>query len=313
MSHFTEINFNQQSPRAVVMVRPHHFRSNPETTSDNTFQVQQSELNQNETSIRALEEVTNAVSILRSHGVTVHLFEDIKKLTPDSVFPNNWFSTHADGSIGIYPMYFANRRKERKKEIIELLKSQYRVEKIIDYSHFENKNIFLEGTGSVVLDHINRIAYAVKSNRTSFEALTAFCSDFNYRPMFFEARDKSGTPIYHTNVFLSIAEKFALVGLDLIPDKAERQQVLNLLVSSGKEVIELSSNQIENFTANALELTSSQGKLLAISRTAFRALTQSQISTIEKYAKPVVIDIPTIESAGGSIRCMLAGIHLELR
>ena len=196
--------------------------------------------------------------------------------TPDSVFPNNWFSTHAGGHVAIYPMFNTNRRRERRSDVIEMLKNRYRVQDVIDYSGLEPDNIFLEGTGAMVLDHLARIAYAARSNRTSEVALERFCAHFNFEPMLFDAADVNGHLIYHTNVIMCIGTEIALVGLDTIVDPARRQEVRRRLEETSRRVVALSQTQIADFAGNALELTGIQGRFLAISSRAVRSLTEAQ-------------------------------------
>ena len=193
-----------QAPSAVVMILPHHFCPNEETLQDNSFQ---STLAFDKVKIKkqAFEQVSTAIKTLETEGVIVHKFEDEGEETPDSVFPNNWFSTHAGGHVAIYPMYAKNRRKERRIDIIELLKKQYRVQDVIDYTGLEYDDIYLEGTGAMVLDHSERVAYAIKSNRANSHALERFCSHFNFEPMVFNAKDKTGIAVYHTNVLIKVS------------------------------------------------------------------------------------------------------------
>jgi len=304
------MKYSNQSPAAVVMIRPHHFMANPETAADNSFQQKNVDMTAAYISHEAEKEVSQAIDTLRTHGVTVHAFDDFTKETPDSVFPNNWFTTHEDGTIGIFPMYCENRRKEKNPEIIKLLSNEYQVNKIVDYSTLEQQHLFLEGTGSMVLDHTNRYAYAVISNRMCESVLEQFCKDFDYQPVPFQATDDNGVAIYHTNVLMSIATKFVLIGLDCVKDSTERSSLIERFQQSGKQIIELSYEQICHFSGNALELATPKGNILAISTTAFNSLTENQIRMIENHVKIVPIDVSTIELAGGSIRCMLAGIHL---
>lgn len=244
----------------------------------------------------------------------VHLFEDeVAGRTPDSVFPNNWFSTHAGGHIALYPMYSANRRLERRQDIVEFLKSQYRVQDVIDYSGLEPDGLFLEGTGAMVLDHIGRIAYAVRSNRANAIALERFATHFNFEPMAFDAVDAQGQAVYHTNVLMCVATEFAMVGLELVPDATRRNEIRLRLEESGRSVIDLSSRQIAEFSGNALELAGSGYKILAMSARALASLSSNQIACIEQSAVIVPLNVPTIELAGGSVRCMLAGVHLAMR
>ncbi|WP_420547966.1 citrulline utilization hydrolase CtlX [Curvivirga sp.] len=300
-----------QAPSAVVMIRPHHFTVNTETAADNAFQDNVS-ANSSDAKL-AYDEITNAANILITHGVRVHMFEDEGKQTPDSVFPNNWFSTHSGGHVAIYPMKPENRRLERRYDIIEMLKKDYRVQDMTDYSGLEQDDLFLEGTGAMVLDHMARVAYAVESDRTNPIILERFCTHFNFEPMVFKASDEEGTAIYHTNVLMCIGTDYALIGLDMIENQARRDEIATRLENSGKRVIALTNDQIRNFAGNAIELQGQDGRLLALSQTAFEALSKKQISMLETSVKLVPLEIPTIEKAGGSVRCTLAGIHLASR
>ena len=301
-----------QAPKAVVMVRPHHFHPNEETKLDNSYQVDKP-FDQQAIKIKAYEQVTQVAKTLELEGIIVHLFEDNGTETPDSVFPNNWFSTHVGGHIAIYPMYAKNRRKERRTDIIELLKEQYRVQDVIDYSGLMYDEIYLEGTGAMVLDHVERVAYAAQSNRTDSHALERFCSHFNFEPMVFNAKDKAGKAVYHTNVLMCIGSQFVMAGFDMITDLKRRNEVIQRFETSGKEVINLSEQQINAFCGNALELQGGSGRILALSAKAHSALTVAQKTTLEKSVKLLPLDVSAIELAGGSVRCMLAGIHLTKR
>jgi hypothetical protein len=295
------------------MIRPHHFLPNPETMADNSFQA--TELTQSPERIAELayKEISQAQLILESQGIKVHMFEDESTQTPDSVFPNNWFSTHSGGHIAIYPMYAQNRRLERRSDIIDMLKQSYRVQDIVDYSGLEQDHIYLEGTGAMVLDHLDRVAYAVQSKRANSLALERFCTHFNYEPMLFDASNSAGESVYHTNVLMCIATEFVLMAPSMITNTPRREEIIQRFQASGRDVIELSEAQISHFCGNAIELKSSNGRILALSTTAYNALTTEQSKLIEKSAKLVPIDVSTIELAGGSIRCMIAGIHLSPR
>ncbi|WP_068084561.1 citrulline utilization hydrolase CtlX [Polycladidibacter stylochi] len=300
-----------QAPAAIVMIRPHHFSVNEETACDNAFQrVANASAHLAQ---QAYQEITVAAQTLEKHGVRVHLFEDEGTKTPDSVFPNNWFSTHAGGHIAIYPMHAENRRKERRTDIIEMLKQQYRVQDVIDYSGLEPDGLFLEGTGAMVLDHIDRVAYAAESTRTDPIALERFCTHFNYEPMAFASVDERGTAIYHSNVMMCIATDFAMICLDSIVNPKRREEVAERLQASGRDVIALSHAQIANFAGNAIELQGSSNRLLALSSKALAALTADQKQILEKTTELVPLDISSIEMAGGSVRCTIAGIHLTKR
>ncbi len=303
-----------QSPGAVVVIRPHRFHPNPETASDNVFQRTDANRTIRQTAEDAYREVSEAAEKLEQNGVRVHIFEDHgEKETPDSVFPNNWFSTHPGGHVAVFPMYSPSRRRERRYDILEMLKAEYRVQDIIDYSCLEYDNLFLEGTGAMVLDHIDRVAYTAKSNRADAIALERFCTHFNFEPMAFNAEDAHGRPVYHTNVMMCIGTDFALAGFDMISDKARREEIHARLKGMGRDVIELSHQQINEFAGNAIELFNGTRRILAISSRAVASLLPEQIKTIEKSAEIVPLSVPTIELAGGSIRCMLAGIHLTRR
>ncbi|WP_202878772.1 citrulline utilization hydrolase CtlX [Ornithinimicrobium ciconiae] len=304
-----------QAPGAVVMIRPHRFTPNPDTAADNAFQVPATG-DPEELARSAYLEVTRAAEVLESAGVTVHLFDDEDATRPDSVFPNNWFSTHAGGRVALYPMYAASRRTERRPDIVEMLKSQYRVQDVIDYSGLEYDNIFLEGTGAMVLDHLSRIAYTARSRRADPVMLERFCTAFGYEPMAFDAVDPSGTPVYHTNVLMCIASGFVLIGLSMITDPARRAEVAERLAGrrGTRAVLELSPQQIHDFAGNAIELEGHEGRrLLALSTRAAASLTDEQRDVIEQTCTLLPLDVPTIELAGGSVRCMLAGIHLDSR
>ena len=302
-----------QAPSAVVMVRPHAFCSNPDTLGDNAFQ-QRGDVSAAATVAKAAyREVSTMARRLQDAGVTVHLFDDCGQATPDSVFPNNWFSTHAGGHVAIFPMAALNRRLERRWDVIDLLKAHYRVQDVIDYSGLEQDAVYLEGTGAMVLDHIDRVAYAVRSSRADPLALERFCTHFNFEPMLFDATDAQGRAVYHTNVLMCIGSDFVMAGFDMITDPARRKEVRSRLAENGRTLVELSAAQIGEFAGNALELQGSQGRILALSARALRALTPRPVATLEQSVELLALDVPTIETAGGSVRCMLAGIHLKAR
>lgn len=297
------------------MIRPHRFTPNPETAADNAFQVAATG-DPEQLAASAYDEVTRAARTLESVGVTVHLFDDEDATRPDSVFPNNWFSTHAGGRVALYPMYAPSRRTERRPDIVEMLKSRYRVQDVIDYSGLEYDNIFLEGTGAMVLDHVSRVAYAARSRRADPVVLERFCTAFGYEPMAFDAADRAGTPIYHTNVLMCIASEFSLIGLSMIVDPDRRAEIAQRLGGQrGKRaVLELTDQQIHDFAGNAIELEGDEGRrYLALSSRAARSLTDDQREVIERSCTILPLDVPTIELAGGSVRCMLASVHLDSR
>ena len=303
-----------QAPGAVVMIRPHRFHPNPETATDNAFQRSAAEQTHRELSRAAYDEVTAAAAQLEAAGVRVHVFEDRgERETPDSVFPNNWFSTHHGGHVAIYPMYSPSRRRERRYDIIEMLKAEYRVQDVIDYSCLEYDDLFLEGTGAMVLDHLARVAYTARSNRADPIALERFCTHFNFEPMAFATADEHGKPIYHTNVLMCIGTEFALVGFDMIENPRRREEIRARLAEGGRAIIDLDRRQINEFAGNAIELSTGRDRILATSTRAAAALRADQKAIVEQSARIVELAVPTIELAGGSVRCMLAGIHLARR
>ena len=305
---------SEQSANAVLMIRPSRFYPNPETALDNAFQQETVQETPQLISTKAQLEFDRAVEALTAAGVTVHVHDDTPAPEkPDAVFPNNWFSTHHDGRIALYPMYTPSRRAERRLDLIGSLQERYRVSGVVDYSPFEKRGLYLEGTGSLVLDHLHRLAYVSLSKRADREPLQKFCSDFNYEPVTFESVGGDGRAIYHTNVMLCLGTQFALVGLDLIADRAQRETVRTRLEASGRTLIPLTREQIENFAGNALELHNDESKLLVLSTRAAAHLRDAQRSTLESFARLLPLSLATIELAGGSARCMMATIHLPAR
>jgi hypothetical protein len=296
------------------MIRPCRFYPNPETAADNAFQARLDGA-VDALSTVARKEFDSAVQKLRAAGVNVHVFEDTAEPEkPDAVFPNNWISTHHDGRIALFPMYSALRRRERRQDIVGELHKDYHVSQVIDYSVFEKQGCCLEGTGSLVLDHLNKIAYVSLSNRSNPKVIRRFANDFSYESVTFTSIGFDGQPIYHTNVMLCIGTGFALVGLETIRNKAERQQVRARLERSAKDIVELSPDQIANFAGNAIELHDKHGeKLLVLSDRAIRALTEEQRARLTRYVRLVPLELPTIELGGGSARCMITTIHLAPR
>ena len=300
----------QQSTNAVLMIRPCRFYPNPETAADNAFQKQASG-DLALISAAARDEFDRAVDTLRGAGVTVHVVEDtLTPEKPDAVFPNNWISTHHDGRVVLYPMYSAARRRERRRDVIDELRRFYRVTEVIDYSVCESGNECLEGTGSLVLDHVNKVAYVSLSKRSHPNTLQRFCADFGYEAVTFTSIGDHGEPIYHTNVVMCVGTAFALIALEMIPDPREQQRVRERLEATRKQIVELDRNQIANFTGNAIELHNDRQKLLVLSSRARPVLTREQLDVLERHARIVALDLPTIELAGGSARCMIATIHL---
>lgn len=301
-----------QAPSAVVMIRPTAFAPNPQTAADNAYQRPAPSGAIAET---AYAELTRAAAAIEEAGVTVHLFDDDDARRPDSVFPNNWISTHHGGRIALYPMYAPNRRTERRGDIVEMLKARYRVQEVIDYSGLEPDDLFLEGTGAMVLDHESRVAYVARSRRADPIVLERFCTQFGYEPMAFDAVDPDGVPVYHTNVLMCIASTFSLIAAGLVVAPERRAEILERLRARGRRtVIELTPAQVADFAGNAMELQSEDGELLlALSTRAHAALTPEQRAVVERTHRMLPLDIPTIELGGGSVRCLLAGIHLDPR
>lgn len=302
-----------QAAAAVVMVRPRCFHPNAETAADNAFQSR-ARGDPVQIAAAAYREVSEVAERLQAEGVRVHLFDDPGTAgTPDSVFPNNWFSTHPGGHVGVYPMYAPSRRRERRADVLDMLKTHYRVQTVIDYSGLEHDGVFLEGTGAMVFDHLARVAYVARSRRADLAALERFCTHFHYEPMLFDTAGLGGWPVYHTNVLMCIATEFALVGFDAFVDRRRADEVGARLREYGREVLALSPRQIAAFAGNALELAGSEGRLLAMSSRACASLDRAQRACIERSARIVPLSVPTIERAGGSVRCMLADIHLAPR
>ncbi|MGB7450417.1 MAG: arginine deiminase-related protein [Ornithinimicrobium sp.] len=302
-----------QAPSAVLLIRPHHFAPNPATAIDNAFQSLDPSRDAAQIASDAWTEVTGVAEALTREGVRVHVFENEQATHPDSVFPNNWFSTHAGGYVAIYPMHSQSRRIERRSDIVEMLKRNYRVQEVTDYSGLEYDQIFLEGTGAMVLDHVNRLVFAARSNRANPMALERFCTRFGYESLVFEALDSGGQQIYHTNVMMCIATHFVIIGVDMVSGRTRREEVVAAIEDSGRELIALRSDQIHEFAGNAIELHTPSGHILVMSRRARACLDSAQVEVIERSCRIVDVQVPTIELAGGSVRCMLAGIHLTPR
>ncbi|WP_397452070.1 citrulline utilization hydrolase CtlX [Pseudomonas sp. NA-150] len=295
------------SPSAVIMIRPENFRTNPETLSDNAFQAEMIPLSQKDLAEKVFSEVTRAAKTLANEGISVHLFDDLGLDHPhDSVFPNNWFSTSRDGKIALFPMFSKNRRAERRDEIVTFLKEYYHVSEIVDYSPLEVDGVFLEGTGAVVIDHNESVAYTGLSNRADVGAMKVFCADFGYLPVWFDTADAKGNPIYHTNVMLCVAEFFAIVCLALVVDEKKRKLLNALLSAPGRTVINISVEQVRLFAGNAIELFGKKGRVLALSTTAANSLSADQRAVIERTNKIVAVELVHVELSGGSMRCMLA-------
>ena len=300
-----------QSTSHILMIRPVNFCFNKETAVSNAFQKRNS-ANQS-VQEKALQEFDDMVFILRNNGVDVTVKDDTPQpFTPDSIFPNNWVSFHEDGSIFLYPMLAENRRLERREDIIAKLENRFHVKHIIDLSRFELEDKFLEGTGSMVLDRINKIAYACLSARTNRDVLGVFCEQTGYQAVCFDAIDQHGKAIYHTNVLMCVGSAFAVICMDCIPNPHEKIIIKESLQLIKKEIIEISFEQMDNFAGNMLEVCNQAGeRLIVMSQNACNALNSTQIVTLEQYGKLVYANINTIETnGGGSARCMMAEVHL---
>jgi hypothetical protein len=305
---------NKQLSSNLLMIRPCHFFSNPQTAESNKFQGR-SKLSEKELQEAALNEFDALVSKLREANMNVCVFDDTPDpITPDSVFPNNWVSFHSDGTVVLYPMEAENRRLERRIDIIDSLRGEYgfNVKKIINMSYLEDKQEYLEGTGSMILDHTNQIAYACLSSRTHKNALLEFSKIMGFSPVIFHAQDSLGSAVYHTNVIMSLGQKLAVLCEDAIPIDSEKKQVKDSLQSTGHKIITISLDQMTSFAGNVLEVISSSNEhLMLMSERAEKSLSKKQKSIIEKYCRIVSSPIQNIEdSAGGSVRCMIAEIAL---
>lgn len=297
----------------LLMVRPLHFGFNEETALNNAFQVNDNTLSLKQIAVHAVEEFDEFVRILRGEGLIITVVEDeISLKTTDAVFPNNWFSTHSDGTLVTYPMFSENRRLERREDIIEGLKENYHLYHRIHLESAENVGQYLEGTGSLILDRANKIAYACRSIRTNDALLIEWADKLGYRLGVFNATDENGMDIYHTNVMMALGENFVIWGGDALTDVKERMAIEKLFFETGKEIIPISMNQVAKFAGNMLAVKNKkEERLLIMSLTAFESLSIPQIAQIESFCKIVKGNIPVIEKyGGGSVRCMLAEIFL---
>ena len=305
----------RQATNSILMIRPNNFGFNEETANDNHYQNK--EFFESNSNGNAQKEFDNMVKNLKQNGISVHVFQDDDiNYTPDSIFPNNWISFHENGDIGLYPMYAKNRRLERRPEVLEFLEEQgFGIENIVDYSGAESENKFLEGTGSMILDRENRIAYCSISNRSNEDLFIDFCEDFEFTPVLFNSFQSVGDerlPIYHTNVMMCVTMSYVVICLDSIDDKKQRKNVCEFIKKSEKELINISENQVEKFAGNMLELLNDKGEsVLVMSKSAENSLSENQKNTITNYSKIISSDINTIElCGGGSARCMMAEIFL---
>ncbi|WP_179339876.1 citrulline utilization hydrolase CtlX [Winogradskyella ludwigii] len=306
----------QQTTNTILMIRPVSFRMNEQTAVNNYFQ-EALDLKNAEINSKAQDEFDAFVEKLKAAGINVIVEEDDKlNDTPDSIFPNNWVSFHGNGDVAKYPMFAENRRRERRDEVfIRLEEEGFIIENIVDYTSAEHEGFFLEGTGSVALDRVNRKAYCALSPRADEELFIEFCEDFEYTPVIFTANqtvEGKRLAIYHTNVMMCLAENFAVICLDTIDDKKERKSVVKHLKQDGKEIISITEKQMHQFAGNMLQLRGTNDQLyLIMSEAAYSSLTKTQIDTIEKYCPIISSSLETIETCGGgSARCMMAEVFL---
>jgi hypothetical protein len=303
----------------IMMIKPVSFRYNEQTAVNNYYQKVLDNLTSNQIQEKALAEFNEFVTKLKNAGVNVIVIEDTKEPdTPDSIFPNNWVSFHSDGTVGLFPMCAKNRRDERREDIFDILVDDYgfEIKEIKDFTEFEEHDKYLEGTGSMVLDRENKICYAAISIRTDEVAVMQFCEEYGYRPVCFTANQNVNgerMAIYHTNVMMCVADKFVVICLDSIDNEIEKENVIENIVESGKEIIEISEEQKNRFAGNMLQLIG-DNSYLVMSKSAYSSLTESQIRTIEKYCPIIYSSLDTIEACGGgSARCMMAEIFLPIK
>ena len=299
---------------SILMIRPFNFRFNFETAKNNYFQKQSISAAEENILKKSINEFDQLVIKLKSCGFNVHVFQDDHKNdTPDSVFPNNWITFHENKKIAIYPMFAKNRRMERDERVIKFLEAKNLVfESVYDYTSAENDGLYLEGTGSMVLDRYNKKAYCSLSERTNENLIIEFCNDFNYMPIVFNSFQTSGKkrkPIYHTNVMMCLAHKYCVICLSSIDCKKQKELVRQSLTYDNKEIIEITEAQLNLFAGNMIELINNSGSFLFMSQSAYISLTENQIHKISKYSKIIYTSVSTIENCGGgSVRCMIAEI-----
>ena len=300
------------------MIRPARFRANEQTAVNNYFQEEMNLVN-GELNGLAQQEFDAFVQVLKEVGVRVIVVDDLKEPdTPDAVFPNNWISFHASGTVVLYPMFAENRRKERREDILDMLENKgYQISQVVDYSPAERDNLFLEGTGSIVMDRVSQKVYCALSDRAHEALILEFCEDFHCTPVIFTAYQsvaEERLPIYHTNVMMCLAEDYAVICLDSIDDAEERQNVIFHLEDSGKEIIAISEDQMHQFAGNMLQVAGNDDqRYLAMSSAAYNSLDTEQISVLEKYNPIIHSSLSTIETCGGgSARCMMAEVFLPL-
>lgn len=300
-----------QVPHSILMVRPAAFGFNPETAESNTFQKQS--FNKEEVQESALLEFNQVIATLTDKKISTLVVDDtLSPLTTDAIFPNNWITTHEDGKIILYPMMAPSRRLERRDDIVSLLQNKFKVDRVIDLTEKEIQHHFLEGTGSIIFDHPNRIGYACRSDRTHESTFKDLCRDLNYKGILFDAVDETGFPVYHTNVMMWVGESMVGICLDSVKDEGQQELLLTQFRETNHKIIALSHQQMNSFAGNMFEVMNENGEhFLLMSQTAFESLHEGQVREMEKRLTLLPVRISTIEeSGGGSIRCMVAGIHL---
>jgi hypothetical protein len=304
----------KQTTNTILMIEPVAFGFNDQTAVNNYFQQQFIDTD-SDIQLQALAEFNEMVELLRKKKLNVLIVKDTTEpQTPDSIFPNNWISFHGDGQAVLYPMFAPNRRKERRQDIIEYVSSRgSKINNIDDFTFWEEKNLFLEGTGSMILDRTNNIAYAAISERTSKSVFLEYCAVFDFKPVYFSANQTvygKRLPIYHTNVMMTVADEYAVICLETIDNLKERKVVVDSLEKSGKDIISISEHQMNCFAGNMLQVENADGKLfLVLSQSAYDSLTQKQKDRLSSYNELIIVSIPTIERVGGgSVRCMMAEV-----
>jgi len=307
----------KQTTNTILMIRPVSFRMNEQTAVNNYYQKVLDKLTPETVHFKALQEFDGFVDKLKAIGIEIIVITDTKNSdTPDSIFPNNWISFHENGDVGLYPMFAQNRRFERREDILETLEDLgFTIQNIIDYTSAEEEELYLEGTGSLLLDRVHRKAYCALSPRADEDLFIEFCEDFEYTPVIFTANqtvDNKRLPIYHTNVMMCLGEQFAVICLESIDDKKERKNVVKHLKEDGKEIIVISEEQVSCFAGNMLQVKGNKGdSFIIMSTAAFESLNYTQIEKLEKYGKILYSSLDTVEACGGgSARCMMTEVFL---
>jgi hypothetical protein len=302
-----------QIASTVLMVRPASFGFNAETAQNNVFQ-KNIKASQKEIQQKAVGEFDKFVATLRKKGVEVIVFDDTAKpVKPDALFPNNWFCTLGDGTLAVFPMYAPNRRIEKRNDLLEMLVDKFNVRDVEDWSEYEAESLFLEGTGSMIIDQDYKVIYACISPRTNKSVLEKFAYAHGYKAMLFYSRDENGTDVYHTNVIMHLGETYAVICMESITNETERIAVSQLLISTGHEIIPISLKQVHAYAGNMLQVKNAKGeKFTILSKSAYNSLTKEQKDILQHHTTLLPMDIATIETiGGGSTRCMMAEIFLE--